>query len=214
MPMTDLFRSVRLAKPSNIFTEYILAKAWLGLADDQLLNTVWPGKAMLLSEFLEWCSKGTIYAAVYGDDSSLDVAGLGWATGLEVRNLNRGFTAEVGMAFRKRYQATEQTLDMARFMIQDGFENLAISDMYGVIPVVNAAARNYANRMGFTSTGVKKGHRSFTQDGTGEVRLDCEIFEMSKEHWAEIEAKRRIAMAEQEAPPWVPAMTQLSSNSK
>ena len=140
--------------------EDLLAVAYLRMKTEQLLQMVFWEKAPTLKSFLEWCAapNSVIVGCFTETDRSnvgspplIELAGLGWLTGITMRGGKR--RADAGEVFWRETQAAGLTSQFGRLLLDFAFEEVKASTIYGITPVRNVAAVRFMRHCGFESFG-------------------------------------------------------------
>ena len=134
-----------------ILTDILLAKAYIRMLEEGLLDTVFYQKTPTITEFmLEYLTQGKI--VTLGCFRGSEFCGLGWVMAPVSMD---GFTrAETGMCF---FRGEKQAVKFGRMMLRSFFTRYSIDVIFGTTPAPNRAALIYARRLGFHMTGPVPG---------------------------------------------------------
>jgi RimJ/RimL family protein N-acetyltransferase len=176
--------------------ENVLAAAYLQLAHEGLLETVWHVSVPPLSKILEDAKRADtgFYACFKGeiDADKFDLVGLGWATDMTLvsapSDMNQKLRATVGMSFFRAYQQRRLTREFCSMMLEHGFDKLGIEAAYGYAPVQNRAACLFHRGMNFEVLCIAPSYSTWAGKP-----CDVQISAMTKERW---EQQSRSGQAE------------------
>jgi hypothetical protein len=126
----------------------ILACAYLQLKSENLLPALFWEKQPSLIAFLEWCNKPD--TVVVGCYKGPYLAGIGIVSGIKKRGDRvLGDASEVWF---RAYQSQQLTVTFASMLLKFAFEEIKVTDLFGVTPLKNIPAIRFLKLMGFEQT--------------------------------------------------------------
>lgn len=126
----------------------MLALAYLRARAEGLFAALFWEREPELRAFLEWCNRKD--AVVVGCFSGVNLAGLGAVTSIKKRG-NR-MLGDVSEIFFREYQVQGVTEEFGRLLLKFAFEEVKMTDLYGVTPAKNYPAVRFLRHMGFMAT--------------------------------------------------------------
>ena len=135
---------------TSVVNDYILAKAYMNMAEEGTLSTVFfqgvPSLSQFLSEFMTEGKRVTLGCFSQPEGEAPELCGLGWVYSVEKMGTYR--RAETGMCFFRRVKNRTSNVAFGRLMFESFFQRYEIDALFGLTAEPNKLALRYAQRLG------------------------------------------------------------------
>jgi hypothetical protein len=169
-----------------LVSEEMLARFYMKLKADNLLDIVWSEAPVTLSWFLTHYQRDQIctLAAMKEDPETktMEIQGLGWIVNTQVIG-NTFQRSEVGIAYL-RGARPDETLIFSSLMVDYCFESMGTLSLYTTSPAPNVASIRHAKAVGFEMFGPLAAFTTWVNKKTGQ-REPCGAYigVISRELW-------------------------------
>ena len=175
-PQETNFAAIPYRENKALLPSDILARCYLRMVNEGLLDTVFHERPFSDMEFLKFATGADVQFLIFADLASNEYAGFAWVT--EIAKTNTMLRGWGGFAFFREFWNPFITHEYGKIALRLWFEGYKFDKIFGLTPETNRLSRAYCARMGFRYTGRIPGYTCYE----GKT-VDAMICSMTREEW-------------------------------